>query len=57
MNYWKYTIVLCIAFLLGPFVANAHKADSVKLFQIVRLGVKYNIQEFQTLNSRKVSLS
>jgi hypothetical protein len=55
MNYWKYTIVLCIAFLLGPFVANAHKADSVKLFQIVRLGVKYNIHEFQTLNQRTAS--
>jgi hypothetical protein len=55
MNYWKYTIVLCLAFLFGPFVANAHKADSVKLFQIVRLGVKYNIQEFQTLNQRTAS--
>jgi len=55
MNYWKYPIVLCLALLFGPFVSHAQKIDSVKLFQIVRLGVKYNIQEFQTLNQRTAS--
>ena len=55
MNYWKYTLMLFLALLFGPFLSHAQKTDSVKLFQIVRLGVKYNIQEFQTLNLRTSS--
>lgn len=55
MNLRKWVIAIFLTAFFAPLKAKPQHADSVKLFQIVRLGLRYHVQEFTTLNQRIAS--